>query len=185
VALRTLRYREIFTGALPFHARLRTWTLILGSGDRFAIVDESAEAPENSLIEGKAKPFSPITVRARTEVSGTWRSGKKGAVDLTFDAAGRAPIHCIPAKIQALSPGAVLHLIPIPDGNGSRGTWKPATRRTVDVLSCERSWLAGEASWSDEPQPERLPFAELPGVEYAHDNDDMVVQKGGLRRSAE
>jgi hypothetical protein len=29
-----------------------------------------------------------------------------------------------------------------------------------------------------------LPLADLPGIEYAHDDDGATVQKGGLRRIA-
>ena len=182
VAARTLRYRELFTGSLPFRAQLQTWTLILGKDARFVLTIERAETAENSLIAGKARPLDAPVILSRADHAGTFTTRAGGAIELRFADPARAAVRCSPARVPALEPGAVLALTPIPGENSNHAIWKPSTRRGVDALRCERSWLAEQASWSDEPQPERLPFAELPGVEYAHDNDDMVVQKGGLRR---
>jgi hypothetical protein len=67
--------------------------------------------------------------------------------------------------------------------------WKPAKRETLEVLKCDRAWLAPVPSWTglgwpgrrNHPQPDMLPFASMPGVEYAHENDDEIVQQGALR----
>jgi hypothetical protein len=141
---------------------------------------EKGEAPENSLRVGVAKPIGPVTVKLRERHAGTWTTEPDGAVRLFFADAAKTPIRCRPGHVAALAPGALLVVPP-----HVRAPWKPAGRAPVDVLACERAWLAAPASWTDEPQPERLPFAELPGIEYAHDNDDMVIQQGGLRRLGE
>ncbi|MFO0759866.1 MAG: hypothetical protein U0359_25500 [Byssovorax sp.] len=182
IAARTLRYRELFTGALPYHARIETWTLTLSNDGRFMLARERGQATENSLIENKARPLGAIDSQSRLDIAGTFRTGERGAIDLYASGAEHPVVHCRPGRIQTLAPGATLRLVPIPGENANRASWTPSERRLVEVLRCERAWLADQASWTDEPQPELLPFADLPGVEYAHDNDDMVVQKGGVRR---
>jgi hypothetical protein len=141
---------------------------------------ERSEAPENSLRVGAARPIGPVTPKVHERWAGTWTTEPDGGVRLVFEDAAKTPVRCRPGRVATLAPGALLVVPP-----HRRAPWKPAARKAVDVLSCERAWLAAPAAWADEPQPERLPFAELPGIEYAHDNDDMVIQQGGLRRLAE
>ncbi len=177
VSKRTLRYRELFTGALPHLARLQTWTLVLGVDGRMRLEHDVGEASQNSLRVGFAKPLGPVTRLAHETHTGRWSSDGDGSVDLRFDGDAGAPLHCVAGRVSTLAGGALLVVPP-----HIHAPWKPARRQPVDVFKCDRAWLAAPASWQDEPQPTDLPFADLPGIEYAHDNDDMVIQQGGLRR---
>jgi hypothetical protein len=174
---RRLRYRELFTGRLPYRAKLETWTLVLFADAKMLLEHDRADALENSLRVGVARPFGPLNELARERFTGTWGQEPGGGVRLAFDDGARAPVRCRSERVAVLAAGALLVVPP-----HAHAPWRPAARLPVDVLACERAWLAAPASWTDEPQPQRLLFAALPGVEYAHENDDMVVQQGGLRR---
>ncbi|MFO0614303.1 MAG: hypothetical protein U0414_17075 [Polyangiaceae bacterium] len=68
------------------------------------------------------------------------------------------------------------------DGGGAaRGVWTPATTETVGARLC--SWSAAPAralyfKWS---AAFVAPTARSPGVEWAYENSDMVLQDGGYR----
>ncbi|MCC6648520.1 MAG: hypothetical protein IT374_23490 [Polyangiaceae bacterium] len=175
---RTLRYQELFTGMLPYPGRLHVWQLELHPAGRFVLHTEDVAMTQGSLIEGRARrPVRRETLVHRS-FSGTWGEAARGAVELRFEGEERPPIRCAWARVKTLSAGALMR--PVGD---AQGRWVPATRTSVEALGCDRSWLAPEATWSIEPQPVRLLFAPYPGLEYAHDNDDMVLQQGGVRRS--
>jgi hypothetical protein len=171
----------VFTGVLPWHARFETWTLTLGDDGRASLEHTRAEAAENSLVEGKTKPFGPMTTKFQQVLEGTFHESG-AALELQFETVSA---RCTRERTKALASNAVLVVHIDASKNQGHGEWKPKTRTSVDVFACTRDGIAGEPSWKDEPQPARLPFGAWPGVEYAHENDDMVVQKGGLRRIAE
>jgi hypothetical protein len=183
--VRTLRYRELFTGMAPYRTKLETWTLVLAPDGRMKVDHEVSEAAANNLRVGLARPLGPTKTILRESHAGRWTSGDSGRLDLVFDRdAGadpfsmiRAAVHCIKDQVAVLEPNARLVVPP-----HVHAPWKPSRRQSSDVLRCERAWMADPATWEDEPQPKELLFADAPGIEYAHDNDDMVVQQGGLRR---
>lgn len=174
------RYREVFTGELSFRAKYTTYTLTLSSQDsRFQLIIERGEGSKNSIVIGKNNPLQPTQVEV-TEKLGRIETDAKGLV-LHFDDSKDPPIRCKKGSVMALSKGALLQLTHITGTNSNRANWVPASRRSHQAYLCERGNIAPSAVCSDEPQPENLPFVALPGIEYVHENDDMVVQKGGLR----
>ncbi len=178
---RTLRYREIFVGQLPRAAFVTTWTLVLGDDGRMLLDRVQGEAPPNSLRADRAKPLGVIRTMQEDGFEGTWVGTPGGAVELNVQSGGSPrTIHCTPMKVAVLAAGALLVVPP-----HVHAPWRPPARHVIAALGCERNGIADEAQWKDEPQPESLPFVDLPGIEYAHDNDDMVVQQGALRRLAE
>jgi hypothetical protein len=177
VPKRTLRYREMFTGVLPARTHVETWTLVLGEDGLARLEHEKGTAPGNNLRVGHAKPLGPIENTVHEVLDGHWIPSAGGAFELRLDAHNDEPLHCRPGRVKTLQPGAQLVVPP-----HLHAPWRPSARTMVDVVQCERGWAAEEAMWEDEPQPADLPFADLPGIEYAHCNDDMVVQQGGLRR---
>ncbi len=176
----TLSYRELFTGFLPGKTHIATWSMELRGDGGLTIVKTRASAPMNSLIVGRAKPLGAVIVSASTSLEGTWE--EKGD-DVTFHLASGA-LRCARTQVKALAAGALLVVTRGDDEDVGHGAWRPPDRTEVLVLACAREGLASPPSWQEEPQPDRLLFAPLPGVEYAHDNDDMVVQMGGVRRVA-
>jgi hypothetical protein len=136
------------------------------------------EARSNSLRVGVARPLGTITTTLDESFVGSWVDREAGGgVTLAFDDAARRPTACTWDTRLVLAPGALLVVPP-----HQRAPWRPSARTPARVLACERAGLADAPTWSDEPQPERLLFGPDTGVEYAHCNDDMVVQQGGLRR---
>ena len=178
---RTLRYRELFVGQLPRAAFVTTWTLILGDDGRMQLDRVEGEAPSNSLRAEAAQPLGPIRAVQEDRFEGTWTSLPDGGAELNLQSGGSSgTVHCKPMHVAVLAPGALLVVPP-----HIHAPWRPPGRHVIAALGCERNGIAGEAFWKDEPQPESLPFVDLPGIEYAHDNDDQVVQQGALRRLPE
>ena len=64
--------------------------------------------------------------------------------------------------------------------------WKPAARTTITALRCRRPDDAIPAGGFEEEWPlVFVPATEAsPGIEWAHENSDMVVQEGAYRRLA-
>lgn len=157
---------------MPGPGQVETWTLSLGANGRAKVEHDKATCAQNSLIAGKSKPLGALEPISHESVEGTFTI-VGGAVELVLD--GNV-LHCDPKRVSILGAGASLVVPP-----HVHAPWRPAKRETIDVLACDRDGLAAPATWTDEPQPPYLPFADPP-LEYAHENDDMVIQQGGLRR---
>jgi hypothetical protein len=193
------RYRELFTGMLPGRTQVETWTFRLDGNSastnegRFELDHEIGKASHNTLVGGgglgpreHASPLGPVEVGNRKTYLGHWEQLDVGRILLRFEADAGSPVYCFwGGRVEALRPEALLmHLA------ADSWDWRPANRETIDVLKCDRAWLAGAPSWTssgwpgrpNQPQPDMLPFAELPGLEYAHENDDEIVQQGALRK---
>jgi hypothetical protein len=130
-------------------------------------------------VSGKAKPEGTVDVISRRHHAGNWENRGCDAGNgyvLHFDANAGSPLNCFWSTVDALPAHALLVHRP-----AGRWEWMPAKREAVDVLKCDRAWLSSPPTWSAEPQPDMLPFRQSPGIEYAHENDDMVVQRGALR----
>lgn len=180
---RVLRYQELFTGALPSPSRVFSWTLTLAENGSATLERIQGTAKENTLLVDKAKPLGAITITEKKTFAGSWKGDLDGA--FTVDLRQGSPIKCKPFVIAVLEANALLSVEAHADVDDppdhTEVFWRPPTRTKVTATQCERGAFADEAHWESEPQPKGLLFTEE-GLEYAHDNSDMVVQHGGTRR---
>jgi hypothetical protein len=177
---RTLRYRELFVGEVSTVAQVTTWTLVLGDDARMQLDREAGEGPHNSLRVGVAGPLGAVRPTTHDRFEGTWSTLADGAIELRVQGGAVATVRCTPMRVAVLAAGALLVVPP-----HIHAPWRPPGRHVIAAFGCERKGIADAPTWSDEPQPEALPFVDMPGIEYAHDNDDMVVQQGALRKIGE
>jgi hypothetical protein len=85
-------------------------------------------------------------------------------------------------KVTVRPAGVVL----VPGGRRNDGTeaparWNPPRERSVDALRCEIQQDANAPSWPLANEPALIFSATSPGIEWAHENSDMVVQAGAYR----
>jgi hypothetical protein len=178
VPVRTLRYREIFTGSRPTETNVHTWTVVLGAGGLVNAWNEREDGEQNSLIAGRAKPLGALRFVGLGAVWGRWSAAPDGGIDLLMP--GDHVEHCTPGTVLALEPGAPISVSRDTSGKETP-SFRPGPRKKVDVIRCDRGFVP-EPAWQDEPQPLDVPLADLPGIEYAHDDEGTTWQKGALRR---
>lgn len=184
----TLVYHELFTGEMMGRTIRWGWTLELyapsTSGTRVAIVDrEHWVGPQRSLELVPSFPLEAGTesLVAKDRFDGTWTGDAKTSLTLTFPLDSEHPITCSTKTFDVLPSSARVAMQPLPDGY-RRAFWSLQGARTkVSALECARGDLAERQVWTLEPQPEGLPFAAPPGVEYAHESSGDTLQIGGVR----
>ena len=197
--LERLVFRQIMVGSLVYPPRRRTWVLHRGVGrarlDLFCQVGVHTPTIGMSLTgkENEESIWGPPIV---TRYAGTREGEDLRSCRVTFasGAAGKTPcekmpgtllLSCRPESIGVLQAGAALIV-------GQRGPpdeippwrWQPPALERVASLRCD---LSNES----DPDRERLlypwplvfvaPRQSAPGVEWAHENGDMVVQQGAYR----
>jgi hypothetical protein len=90
-------------------------------------------------------------------------------------------LRCERTKLAAARANAVRGRTPKLRGEecGDTGRWVPGTTTRMQVLLCVDNPPANEPDeW------EKLAFAEAPGIEWLHVNDDCIIQGGGWRAVA-
>jgi len=140
--------------------------------------------PATVRYAGKKTRDNPLRYElsiAAAALDGSWCSSAPSTSTLILD--------CRPAKVSVLTAGAVL----TPgkkrdDDTKTPAYWKPATRHVVTGLRCELVPGEGLAAWrpaatAKVAPPVFVPAAPgAPGVEWADENSDMVVQEGAYRQ---
>jgi hypothetical protein len=187
-------FRQISVGALNFPARRTTFVLYRG-GDQARLdvfCQEGKKSPAlgiklqgEELDESRWLPAAAVRYAGTETAPGTWRLERLGAEEPGCrDAVAELTLTCKTAKVVVRPAGA--RLIPgkrTAHEDIATPSWKPATRDTLTALRCQRS----DGALPREPfEDERWPmvFAPGAGVEWAHENSDMVVQEGSYRRIA-
>lgn len=196
-------FRQFMMGALPRSSR-RTWTL---SRSATAVrlravchVPTAAGGLNHQSLKGREvddslwelsgwvdyagkPPDAPTTPHLLTRSAGSEQGPCPGPA--------RIELQCKPSTVSALAPGAAL--IPgreRPDGRMIPARWQPPGRTTAPALRCQITLdAADDKDWHYWLEPFTDPFFLMftaptparPGVEWAFENSDMVVQQGDFR----
>ena len=188
-------------GLLPRPSQRRTWTFVRGATvARASVVCETAVdaagKPASLRLSGEENKASRWVPAGGDVYSGTVAAAKP----LTLQLSRSLPVGrngcphlppsfvliCRAGRIQVLGAGAALVVgqrvgdVEIPPNR-----WSPSAAESIDALRCEARTSDADASsialWSDAPFALARGRRGSPGVEFAFENSDLLVQKGGFR----
>jgi len=198
-------FREVLVGALPSPPRRRTWTFTRGaSRARLTIACQTGSKGAHSTgaswlrLSGEENQESQWLPAIAAEYVGEQRgtsplSFRFSLVSGPSDRAACGVLHpailftCRPSKVLVLRAGAAIVV-------GRKGPndeipphhWSPSARESVSSLRCEAE-VEGDAGYASVTLWHDVAFEFAagkhgsPGVEWAFENSDMVIQDGGYR----
>jgi hypothetical protein len=165
--------RRLMAGAVRREQTHETFTL--QHEGREALVTVEQRHAKTGLGDLMAEPsWSEASVK---QFLGTFtEQGDVVSIDAACGAE-KLDLRCKRTTVAAAAANAVRGRTPSMRGEecGDPGRWVPGATRRIAVLHCIPF---------DEPIPEeweKLAFAEAPGIEWLHVNDDCVIQGGGWR----
>jgi hypothetical protein len=192
-------FRQVLVGGLVYPPRRLTWVLFTGGGrarlDRFCQFGPRTPAVGVSLSgrENDERLWGPPVVARYAGVKE--RAASRYRLERVLGAEGeceatpaRLHLSCRPQTVSVLPAGAALIV-------GRRSPrdeippfrWQPAAGERVPALRCEiledgepPGWPF-HALWPGWPLVFATPTRGAPGIEWAHENSDMVVQTGAFR----
>lgn len=172
-----LVFRDLHTGMLPGKATRRTWTLIRDGATW--VLSVRVEQGANGRLDGSER----VESRWTPDSEATYRGRAQGAAGVELiRVLGEVPalparleLACKAAKVATVAARAVLLGGDACGNGGPKPRWKPPERVPVTALLCS---LGASVSAFDA----ELAFAPAPGVEWAFENSDCVVQEGAFRR---
>ncbi len=174
-------FRQLTVGALP-RAHRTTFALAF-EGER-ATLTETVEHEARALRMADADRDAHWTIASQRTYRGPVRVvGGARELELASDGVQPLQLHCESRAVavagahakRVASPGR-----PADAGCGDLGMWEPAATTRIDALVCTPTLQPVD----DADDDERFVFGAAPGIEWAFENDDCVLQGGGLRRIA-
>jgi hypothetical protein len=203
-------FREILVGALVYPPLRRTWTFTRGATRaRLEAVCQRGKTGGSSRTPARAS--GGLALNGEENDPPWWLApavtiydgapAGKGALSYRLSAVGGlasaqacAPLPdvvlmaCRPAQVSVLRRGAALIVEPMrPTDEMPASHWAPASAESVAALRCEvrAEGDAGDPDrvtlWHGTPFVLAAGKGEAPGVEFAFENSDMVVQRGAYR----
>jgi hypothetical protein len=195
-------FRHLLVGALVYPPRRLTWVLFRSATRaRLQVLCQVGKptSVRGLSLTGKENDETLWRAPIRTDYAGTRASG--GSLSYRLSAAS-GPVgetgcetlpsvlllSCRPEQVSVLAPGAAL--IPgkkLPDDRMTPARWKPAARERVASLRCDMSVEGDPATWPFRAIWPSFPLVFVagkegaPGIEWAHENSDQVVQEGAYR----
>lgn len=194
-------FRQVLVGALRYPPTRLTWVLFRGAARARLQVFCQVGKPPTQLgmsLNGDENdetrwPAPTMTVYAGARASADPRSYRLSATaGPTETGCGVMPgalvLQCRPEHVSVLSAGAAL--VPGKRTDGDEKTtarWQPSSRTRVEALGCDLALDGDPAMWRirhstrEWPLVFAAPREGAPGIEWAHENSDQVVQEGGYR----
>lgn len=197
-------FRQVLVGALVYPPKRLTWVLFRGATvARLQLFCQSGERTGvlGIRLTGKENEETTWGAPVRTDYAGTrvserplsYRlavaSGPVGATGCE-NVPSVLVLSCRPESISALRAGAALIVgRKGPDDEMPPWHWQPRERERIAALRCDFS-VEGNAErwpsflahvWTDWPLVFAAGKGGSPGIEWAHENSDMVVQEGAYR----
>jgi hypothetical protein len=194
-------FRQVLVGALRYPPTRLTWVLFRSATRARLQVFCQVGKPPTQLgmsLDGKENdearwPAPTLTIYTGARASESPLSYRLSATaGPTETGCGAMPaalgLQCRPEQVSVLLAGAAL--IPGKTTDGDEKTtarWQPASRSRVEALRCDLAVDGAPASWPvrysmrEWPLVFAAPREGAPGIEWAHENSDQVVQEGGYR----
>ncbi|HEY5920390.1 MAG TPA: hypothetical protein VIV11_01910 [Kofleriaceae bacterium] len=172
--------RRYLTGAVRATQTHETFTLQFAGGE--ALLRVAKRHAKSSLDDVMSEPRGWSEPELQQYIGTIKEDGD--VVTIAVEGNDKIDWKCKRTKVAAARADAVRGRTPGSGGEecGDTGRWVPATTKQVPVIRCIPF---------AEPKPndpdgagevwEKLAFAEDPGIEWLHVNDDCVIQGGGWR----
>ncbi|WP_437626268.1 hypothetical protein [Sorangium sp. So ce1151] len=194
-------FRQVLVGALRYPPTRLTWVLSRSAararlqvfcqvGKPRTQLGMSLNGEENDETRWPAPTLTVYTGARASDHPPSYRlSATAGPAETGCGAMpGALGLQCRPEQVSVLPAGAAL----VPGKKTDRdekttARWQPSSRTRVEALRCDLALDGAPVIWRirysmrEWPLVFVAPREEAPGIEWAHENSDQVVQEGGYR----
>ncbi|XXY48271.1 hypothetical protein WME91_50555 [Sorangium sp. So ce269] len=194
-------FRQVLVGALRYPPTRLTWVLFRSAARARLQVFCQVGKPPTQLgmsLNGEENDETRWPAPTLTVYTGARASDHPPSYRLSATAGpaetgcgvmpGALGLQCRPEQVSVLPAGAAL--VPGKRTDGDEKTtarWQPSSRTRVEALRCDLALDGAPVIWRirysmrEWPLVFVAPREEAPGIEWAHENSDQVVQEGGYR----
>jgi hypothetical protein len=195
-------FRQVLVGALRYPPKRLTWVFFRSATRaRLQVLCQLGKPPSQLGISLTGTENEPTSWRPPTLTVYTGARAGEGSLRYRLSAVsgpvgetgcevlpGALELACRPEQVAVLPAGATL--IPgkkMADDRMTPARWQPSTRERLVSLRCDLSVEGDVATWPFRHVQREWPLVFVspregaPGIEWAHENSDQVVQEGAYR----
>lgn len=188
-------FRQVIVGLIRFPGKRRTWVLLRATDHVRLRLACQLSAQQTLRLDGRESDDAQWGPPVVTEWEGVLGQDLSGELTLSPGSAGstacgdqpaRLELQCHDDRVDVHAAGAILVAPRRGGGDSGRTPWKPASHEREEGFVCSVSWQEREMRFIHDTLGDGKlvfvpPSRRGPGVEWAEENSDVVVQMGGYR----